>query len=75
MIVCSCYGVPCRRIKEEVSSGARTVKEVGLRCQAGRDCGGCRVQIHQMIKTLRAETGEVECACPKGKVGDKSAAA
>ena len=50
MIVCLCHGVNDRTIRACVEDGADSVKEVGRRCGAGTDCGGCRRSIRQLIR-------------------------
>lgn len=62
MIVCSCRGVSCRRIRQEARDGASTAKEVGLRCGAGRVCGACTHQIKSLIHEERAAAAASEDA-------------
>lgn len=67
MIVCSCFGTPCRIIRKEIGNGARSVEEIGDRCEAGTGCGACREQIGEML--------EASEACPHRLKEDKPAAA
>ena len=79
MIVCSCHGVSCRTIRSEARDGAQTVKEVGLRCGAGRGCGMCRRQIAGLLREERQNAAEaeggVDTGCPVVTLGGNSAAA
>lgn len=49
MLVCHCKAVPERRIRAEAVLGAASVDEVGDRCGAGTDCGGCRPVIEEIL--------------------------
>ena len=49
MIVCHCFRVSDREIRQCAQEGARTVCEVGRECGAGAGCGGCRPAIAQII--------------------------
>ena len=57
MIVCLCEGLSERHIREQVASGARSVREVAEVCGAGTHCGMCRRQVHGIIEQSRAECG------------------
>jgi len=41
MYVCSCAGVSDRAVKAAVDDGARSIEDLGERCGAGAECGGC----------------------------------
>jgi bacterioferritin-associated ferredoxin len=51
MIVCHCFRVSDREIRQCAQEGARTVCEVGRECGAGAGCGGCRPAIAQILDT------------------------
>ncbi|MEL6183007.1 MAG: (2Fe-2S)-binding protein [Myxococcota bacterium] len=73
MIVCSCKGVSCRKIREVVREGATTVKAVRKACRAGSSCGMCRSQIAEIIAEEAPETCDDACAVVV--IGGASAAA
>ena len=50
MIVCSCHGIPCSRIRSIIREGAQTVDAVGAAYGAGTDCGSCRDLIDELIE-------------------------
>ena len=50
MYVCLCRVVPRRLVEAAIASGARTVAEVGERCQAGTDCGRCQRTIARLLE-------------------------
>jgi bacterioferritin-associated ferredoxin len=49
MIVCHCFRVSDRQIRECAKNGAQTVSEVGRACGAGAGCGGCRPEISSLL--------------------------
>jgi bacterioferritin-associated ferredoxin len=49
MIVCHCYRVSDRQIRQCAQEGASTVSEVGRACGAGAGCGGCRPEIGNIL--------------------------
>ena len=53
MIICSCEAVNHRVIEREIDAGAGTVRELGRRCGAGTDCGGCGRKLAEMIDARR----------------------
>jgi bacterioferritin-associated ferredoxin len=54
MYVCLCKGVSERTVKSCIREGARTLKQVGMACGAGTDCGACR----GVLRDLLEEYGE-----------------
>jgi bacterioferritin-associated ferredoxin len=46
--VCICYAVTDNEVNAEIALGARSVEDVGDRCDAGTGCGSC----HDKIDTL-----------------------
>jgi bacterioferritin-associated ferredoxin len=49
MVVCQCYAVNDRTIRDEIASGALDVDDVADRCGAGARCGGCRSVIEEIL--------------------------
>ena len=49
MIVCHCFRVSDREIRECAKKGAQSVSEVGRTCGAGGGCGGCRPEISSIL--------------------------
>jgi bacterioferritin-associated ferredoxin len=50
VIVCHCKGLSDRDIRAAVRDGARSCRQVGRACEAGRTCGGCRPVIRELIR-------------------------
>lgn len=50
MIVCHCKAVTDRQIRDAARQGAKTGREVAVRCQAGSCCGGCAPVIEELLK-------------------------
>jgi bacterioferritin-associated ferredoxin len=64
MIVCCCYGVSDRTIRQLVAQGADTPQEIEQACGAGADCGSCQRQVRQLIQEEAASgTSEVPAFC------------
>jgi bacterioferritin-associated ferredoxin len=55
MIVCHCKAVNDRAIRDVIRRGARSPREVGLACQAGRRCGGCIPTVRELLASETAE--------------------
>jgi NAD(P)H-nitrite reductase large subunit len=53
-VLCQCMAVSEREVVRAIRSGARTVDEVGMRCEAGTGCGSCRGGIEVLITTERS---------------------
>ncbi len=53
MLVCHCFAVNARGVREAIDQGATTVDDVVARCGAGGRCGGCR----PLLAELLAEAG------------------
>lgn len=49
MLVCHCEGVTEREVRRAVTAGACTQEEIARRCGAGRQCGGCRPVIDEIL--------------------------
>ncbi|EIV90990.1 (2Fe-2S)-binding protein [Frankia sp. QA3] len=49
MLVCSCFAVSDRTLRNVISAGARDVDEIGERCNAGTGCGGCVEEIEDLL--------------------------
>lgn len=55
MFVCHCRGVTDRTIAAAVAAGADSVEEIGRRCGAGVDCGGCAPALARLVEKNRRE--------------------
>jgi bacterioferritin-associated ferredoxin len=55
VIVCHCQGVCDRSIRRAVREGARSLREIAKACRAGRNCGGCRPVIREIIAEESSE--------------------
>lgn len=54
MIVCHCFGINDRRIAAEAGLGAADIDDIGRRCGAGTDCGGCYDAIEDILEIRSA---------------------
>lgn len=54
MYICHCRGVTDRTIRAAIASGAGTVEQIGARCGAGVDCGGCHLALEDMLEEAEA---------------------
>ena len=50
MLLCHCRGVSDRVIRTAIAYGARCPEEVAAACGAGRDCGGCRPAVEDLLE-------------------------
>lgn len=50
MYVCLCHGVSDRRIRDLISQGCTTVKDIQNTCKAGSNCGACILQIQELTE-------------------------
>lgn len=56
MYVCSCAAVTEAEVRGCVAAGARTVREIGERCEAGTCCGSCLERIGALLRaTMRTD--------------------
>jgi bacterioferritin-associated ferredoxin len=53
VIVCHCHAITEREIRDAVRAGARSGRQVGRACRAGRGCGGCQPAIREIVDTER----------------------
>ena len=62
MIVCSCFGVSDREIRQWVESGrVRSSEELRRHCEAGNDCGSCVFQVNKILKESLRECESEGC--------------
>ncbi len=61
MYVCLCKAVTDRTVRSLIREGAETRSEIGERCGAGTDCGGCRGQIDDLIEEELEARGCASC--------------
>ena len=55
MLVCHCFAVNDRLVREAVADGARTVDDIVARCGAGGRCGGCRPMVAELLAESAVE--------------------
>jgi len=51
MMVCHCRAVNKRTVCELISEGCVDIEEIGERCGAGTDCGGCHPVLEELLAT------------------------
>ena len=49
LLVCHCFAVNDRRIREVVAAGARDEFDIAAACGAGTDCGGCLPAVNRVL--------------------------
>ena len=57
VIACQCRAVDDRTVHAAVLSGASGVEEIGARCGAGTECGGCRPMLERLLSEYGARRG------------------
>jgi bacterioferritin-associated ferredoxin len=57
MYVCICRAVTEAAVRGCIADGARTIKEVVKRCEAGTGCGTCGGKILDLLGTGAGELG------------------
>jgi bacterioferritin-associated ferredoxin len=57
MVVCHCRGVSDRQVRAAIDDGARTLADVGARCGAAQECGGCKFTVKDLL-------GQAPEGCP-----------
>ncbi|MEZ0066754.1 bacterioferritin-associated ferredoxin [Streptacidiphilus sp. MAP12-20] len=72
MYVCVCHAVTEDRVRQEISEGAKTPRQVAKGCKAGTDCGSCV----RRIQALLGHEGARPCPTARlaAKLGIPSAA-
>jgi bacterioferritin-associated ferredoxin len=53
--VCHCKAVTDQAIDEAITSGARSVDDLAVRCRAGSGCGGCHSTLQALIDSIAVE--------------------
>ncbi|WP_275785463.1 nitrate reductase [Pararhizobium gei] len=56
--VCSCFGIGVNQIAAAVTAGDCTVEAVGIRTNAGTNCGSCRTEIRGIIDAFHQQAAE-----------------
>jgi bacterioferritin-associated ferredoxin len=64
MYVCICYGVTDNEVNAEIALGARSVEEIGDRCDAGTACGSCLDRVDGLLEA--AERRRTAGCCGTG---------
>ncbi len=54
--VCACTGVNERTLRQSIASGAVTLDQIAQVCGAGSECGSCKPEILDLIRSVRQET-------------------
>ncbi len=54
MYVCICFAVTDNEVNAEIALGARSVDEIGERCDAGTGCGSCHDKIDGLLQRAAA---------------------
>jgi bacterioferritin-associated ferredoxin len=49
MVLCLCKAVTDAAVRQVIEDGATSVDEIGARCGAGTDCGGCRGSLADLV--------------------------
>jgi bacterioferritin-associated ferredoxin len=49
VLVCHCFAVNDRRIREAIAAGARCETDIARACGAGTDCGGCLPTVNRLL--------------------------
>lgn len=49
MLICSCKAVGDGTVRAAIADGADCIEEVGRRCGAGTECGGCHLLIEELL--------------------------
>ncbi|MDQ3761483.1 MAG: (2Fe-2S)-binding protein [Actinomycetota bacterium] len=62
MYVCICRAVTEAVVRGCIADGARTVKDVVKRCEAGTGCGTC---VEKIVSLLRAAADELASPLPR----------
>ena len=83
-LLCHCLVVEEGEVRKAIRAGARTVDEVGDRCEAGTGCGSCRAGITVLLadearrrarrgidaETLAQLAGQIGLFSPRPPAGD-----
>lgn len=51
-IICSCFDLTVKDIKDAYNNGAKTLEEIEEVTQAGTLCGACISDLEELIKSL-----------------------
>ena len=52
-IICDCYNITFKDIKDALNSGASTFDEVSELTNAGQGCGHCQANVAKIIKNIK----------------------
>lgn len=53
-LVCKCLVVGERQILKTIAAGARTVEQIGARCEAGTGCTSCHGALQALLDEVAA---------------------
>ncbi len=51
--MCACFAVSCAAVETAIAQGATTLDAVGAATLAGTNCGSCRPEIRQLLRSAR----------------------
>jgi bacterioferritin-associated ferredoxin len=75
MVLCICKAVTDRELDAVIHAGARSVAEVESRTGAGTDCGCCREEIEERLRSgAQGPCGGSCASCPMAAAPVASAA-
>ena len=66
MIVCICNGISDREVRAAAEAGAQTLSDLASRCNAGTDCGSCRLALTDIVRDCNG-------SAPSGSLGPGAA--
>ena len=52
--ICFCHNVSRGKIKQEIAAGAKTIEEIQEKTLASTGCGGCRLDVEQILSEVLA---------------------
>ena len=52
-IICTCYDVSVKDVKDAYANGAKTMDEIGEVTKAGTLCGACIADIEELLESLK----------------------
>ncbi len=55
MIVCHCFAVNDKTIKECIKNGANTISKIKKECLVGSDCGICLEYVRVLLKEQKKD--------------------
>lgn len=69
MLVCHCYKVCDRVIRQCIRAGAESVAEVKAICSVGAACGGCLPLVERLVRSEQAQITEARAVTSPDATG------